>query len=98
MRVRDLATDGLLLLEILDGRSLERDLIIRNLNTSLQEGTRPRDWDHQLVERMLTMRVGSPSDVYANLYGYHHMIDLGQVEAAHQFLDLALNQRSGVID
>jgi hypothetical protein len=88
-------TDGAVLLGVIDGRGLNRDLILQRLATQLVAGTRPRDLNAPLVEQMLALRLGDDSDVLANLYGYYHAIDLGAIDRAGKLISLAIDQQAG---
>jgi hypothetical protein len=94
---RHWASDGAQLQELLrDGRRMESTWLLRALAASLLDGIRPRAWDAALVERLLALRTGSPGDVAANLYGYYHALDVGQLDQAGQLLDLAVAHREGL--
>jgi hypothetical protein len=88
------ATDGAGLLNALDGRRFERDTIVQQLQFSMVNGTRPRNWNADSVARMLALRENDTSDYYCNLYGYYHSVDAGQIERAGQFLNLAIDQQA----
>ncbi|HEV8061110.1 MAG TPA: hypothetical protein VGP68_14620 [Gemmataceae bacterium] len=59
------------------------------------KGTRPREWDPTLIERLLALRKGLPEDSLWNLYCYYYAMDCGQIDRADQYLGLALSQREG---
>jgi hypothetical protein len=83
--------DGALLLALLTGgRAVERDMLVFGLQADLMSGIRCRDWEPALVAEMLGRRDGSSGDVAANLFGYYHALDRGEVEHAGKLLDLAL--------
>jgi hypothetical protein len=88
-------TDGAVLLGVIDGRGLNRDLILQRLATQLVAGKRPRDLNAPLVEQMLALRLGDDSDVLANLYGYYYAIDLGEIDRAGKLIGLAIDQQAG---
>jgi hypothetical protein len=86
-------TDGQRLRELLSGGTrAERELLVAALWGSMVTGTRPRDWEPTIIERMLAYREGSTEDALANLYGYYYALDSDQLERADQYLTLALAQ------
>jgi hypothetical protein len=72
------------------GSRAEFGLLRLTLNDLMLSGTRPSAWNASLVERMLTLRDGSPDDLSANLLGYYHALDTKRRDLAGIYLDLAV--------
>ncbi len=93
---RGVDLDGKKLLEmLLGGKRAERLLLTMRMNGYVLERVRARDWPVAQVDRLLAVREGSNGDAVANMLGYFHALDSGQVEKAGELLDLALSQRTG---
>jgi hypothetical protein len=96
LKFRDSLTDGahLSLLEE-NPRVVEADLLAASLTASSLWGVRPSEWSEGLLSAALSRRQNTKQDALINLRAYYHALDRQQLEAAGNFLDLALQQREG---
>jgi hypothetical protein len=95
-RSAGIGSDAYRLFALLASRpGAKRDILLAILYGTMLNGTRPRDWEPIIVERLLAAREGTQEDASSNLYAYYHALDSGRVEEGGQFLDLALAQRDG---
>jgi hypothetical protein len=91
---RGVLTDGAKLLSLLrGGPEAERHCAIAALTGSSLGGTRPRDWQPELLKVATSLPDGSASDATAALLAYRWALDRGDVERAGEFLDRALAGR-----
>jgi hypothetical protein len=89
-------SDGTQLLNLwVNGPRAECNLILNNLHWALCCGVRPRDWDVEMFKHALECRDNTTEDALINLYAYFWSVDIGQVDRAAEFLDLAFRQRDG---
>jgi len=96
IRQKGVSSDAVRLLDLVMKAPLcDIDWLVTILQGSLLDGVRPRDWSLTYVEAMLRARTGTSSDVTANLFGYYHARDTGQIDLAGQLIDLAITQREG---
>lgn len=84
-------SDGSWLLATLYGGSgIERLLLLGSVVTLSQEGCRPRDWDEEVLRRLLQLRDGSPLDAMAALLNYYRALDRRDLELAGRMLQEGL--------
>ena len=90
------STDGAQFFDLLaGGGEPKRSPLLISLGASMSTGTRPRDWDRFVVERLLASRTGSPTDAQSNLYAYYWALDRREMHEAEEHLELALAQYEG---
>jgi len=71
-------------------KSVERYEMITSLRNAMHNGKRPREWDQSALDRFAAFSDNTGWDVAADMCGYYHALDTGQLERAGTFLDLAL--------
>jgi hypothetical protein len=90
-----LSDGGQLLALLRGGARAQGNQMLALLGGTMASGTRPREWDPALIERLLAFRKGSPEESPWNLYCYYYALDGGQIERAGEYLELALTQHQG---
>lgn len=89
-------SDGARLLGLIMKRpSYEGIRLLSILGRSMVCGTRPRDWEGALIQKLLACRKGSPQEAGWNLYCYYYFLDKGEVKQAGACLVTALAQYQG---
>ncbi|MBN2280674.1 MAG: M50 family metallopeptidase [Candidatus Marinimicrobia bacterium] len=87
------ASDGGQLLDILrGGHRAERRQILMTLSAFSLNGTRPRELDHLLVNRLLELSNQEKDQVAvaAHHFAFYHYLDMGRIDIAGAELDRAL--------
>jgi hypothetical protein len=70
----------------------EREVALLALTGISMAGKRPREWDARLVESGAGIRDGGPFEVLGRQFAYAHALDRGDVAAARQHLEDALDR------
>lgn len=90
-------TDGAQLLDALrGGHGAERRWLTVALTADSMDGRRPRDWNAAHVKRLLALRENTEADVLANLLGYYHWLDHGDVQRAGELMAQSVAQHAGL--
>ncbi len=96
LRLNGVTSDGAKLIDLFLRRDLtERNVVLSMLASQMGQGTRPRDWDQAMVDRLLAARTDAADNAPANLFAYYWAVDCGKIDEARQFLQLALSQFEG---
>jgi hypothetical protein len=84
-------SDGARMLRLMrTGDDTEREVALIALTGISMAGTRPRDWDADLVARGAGIRDSGPFEVLGRQLAYAHALDRGDVAAARAHLEAAL--------
>jgi hypothetical protein len=93
-QIRKFSSDGMHLLRLLLARPLgtvPTVLVRPGLGGSLFHGSRPGEWDGEIIQRLIETAKAPPQKADAQLCAYYRALDRGQVEEAGALLDQALS-------
>jgi hypothetical protein len=79
------------------GRRSDQEAALIGLTVAALGGTRPRDFDQALVERLVMLRDGSLFDVYGHLSAYLWAADAGDWPRAQACLDYVVAREAGMV-
>ncbi len=86
--------DGKHLLHLMQGGpAMHQQLAALQLSSLSHNGTRPRDWNATIVEKLLSNHSNSVLDCYAHYYAYCYYHDCNDLEAIRLHLNEALDRR-----
>jgi hypothetical protein len=86
-------SDGARMLRLMrPGDQTEREVALIALTGLSMAGTRPRDWNPDLVASGAGIRDGGPFEVLGRQYAYAHALDQGDVDGARRHLEEALQR------
>jgi hypothetical protein len=86
-------SDGARLLRLMRvTQETEREVALLALSGLTVAGTRPSEWDSELVALGAGIRDGGPFEVGGRQFAYAHALDRGDIDAARQHLNAALER------
>jgi hypothetical protein len=86
-------SDGARLLRLMRvTQETEREVALLALSGLTIAGTRPSEWDSELVALGAGIRDGGPFEVGGRQFAYAHALDRGDIDAARQHLNAALER------
>lgn len=96
-RTSGFQTDGAQILSLLrGGAEVEQRALLLVLQAESIKGVRPRDYPPEILQRLASVRVDPLIDAAADLMGYYHRLDRGDIEQAGQVMEKLLEARAQI--